>query len=499
MTQLHPDLLGFQARYQPGRTFAVDAESGRRWSFAALDDRVARFAAALAREGVVPGERVVCLARNSVELVALHLACSRAGAVFVPISWRLSAAEVAAQVDDADPALIVGDQEMERLGQTGLHMDELSDCASRLDPAPPLARDPDRASLILFTSGTAGRPKGAVLSERALAESAINFSLLGRVTHQSRFLCDAPMFHVIGLVANLHPALLRGGGIVVSDGFIAERTLARLADADLGITHYFCVPQMAALLRDQPGYDPALLGGLDALFTGGAPHAAASVQRWLDDGVIVADGYGMSEAGTVFCMPLEADVIRRHIGAVGLCTPRIRTRVVDAEGQVPPPEEPGELLLKGDNLFREYWRRLDETAAAFTDDGWFRTGDIVRADEDGFFWITDRLKDMFISGGENVYPVEIENALAEDLSIRECAVVGEPDSRWGEVGHLFVVPGPGATVDPERMLASLKTRIAGYKIPKKVTVLDALPRSGAGKVLKHALRELAEKERNALE
>jgi fatty-acyl-CoA synthase len=296
------------------------------------------------------------------------------------------------------------------------------------------------------------------------------------------------MFHVIGLITNIRPALMQGGAFLVSDGFVPARTLARLGDPSLGITHYFCVPQMASALRAEPGFDPGRLQGLTAIFTGGAPNPAADIRTWLADGIAMVDGYGMSEAGTVFGMPLDPVLIDAHAGSAGLATPAVHTRIVDAASKDCPPGEAGELLLKGDNLAKGYWRRPEDTRSAFTLDGWFRTGDIVRADAKGYHWIVDRHKDMFISGGENIYPAEVEVVLAGHPGIAECALVGVPDSRWGEVGHLFLVAAAGAVLDPEKILAHIATRLARYKVPKHVSVIAALPRNGAGKVLKTKLR-----------
>jgi fatty-acyl-CoA synthase len=489
---VHKDFLGFHACYQPERVALIEASTMRQWSYQELDDTVSRLATVMRSLGVRKSDRVACIAKNSPGLVQQHLACSRLGAIFVPINWRLSATEVGELIAQAEPVLIAGDEQMTQLGVDGVLLGELQERAATAQPLSPIDLEPDRASLILFTSGTSGQPKGALLNETSLVETGINFSILGRVDHESRFLCDAPMFHVIGLVANVRPALMRGGCIVVSDGFDAQRTLRRLGDDELRISHYFCVPQMAAALRSVSGFDPAALRGLTGLFTGGAPHAPADILRWLDDGIVVADGFGMSETGTVFGMPVDAELIRQCAGSVGIATPRVHVRIVNEDGKPLPPGESGELQLRGRNLLREYWRKPAETAAAMTADGWFRTGDIARANAQGFHWIVDRMKDMFISGGENVYPAEIEAALAAHQDIVESAVIGVPDSRWGEVGHLFVVPTTAGRIDESELQTFLESRLARYKIPKHISCVDALPRNSAGKLLKLELRKLTE-------
>ena len=483
------DHVAIQARLQPDRLAAVDLATDRRWTYAQLDATVARAVGVLRRRGVVEGDRLATLARNRVLLVVLHLACARLGAMFVPLNWRLSAVEIAALVEDAAPALIVGDAQLAAFGLDGVDLDALQAEVDAAEPEIAGPADRERPSLILYTSGTSGRPKGALLSERNLDQTAINFGRLGRVTHLSAFLVDAPMFHIIGLITSVRPALMHGGTILVSDGFEPGRTLSRLGDPALGVTHYFCVPQMAAMLRRAPGFDASSLRRLTAVFTGGAPHPAADIRAWLADGLPIVDGYGMSEAGTVFGMPADLALIEARAGSAGLAMPAVATRIVDERDEDCPPGVAGELLLKGDNVFLGYWRRPDETARAFTADGWFRTGDIARADAEGYHWLVDRKKDMFISGGENVYPAEIEAALADHAAIAECAVVGMPDPHWGEIGHLVAACREGAMLDLSIILDHLENRLARYKLPKALTLVKALPRTASGKIQKTILRE----------
>ena len=488
------DHVAFHAKLQPGRLAAVDLISDRRWTYGELDRAIDACAALLTgayRCGI--GDRVACLSKNRVETIMLHLACARAGLIFVPLNWRLSAMEIADLLADCEPRVLFGGPELSQHGVGGVQMDQLA--AEIAAHGPLVSRslvggpgDPDRPSLILYTSGTSGRPKGVVLSERNLCQTAINFGMLGRVTPDSVFLVDSPMFHVIGLVTSVRPPLLHGGVILVSDGFQPPRTLARLGDPQLGISHYFCVPQMAAALRAEPSFNPATLRGMTAIFTGGAPHAADDIRAWLDDGVSIVDGFGMSEAGTVFGMPIDPQQIAPKAGCVGLGTPAIKARIVDALDQDCPPCAAGELLLKGENIFSGYWRRPDETEKAFTPDGWFRTGDIAVCDADGYYRLVDRKKDMFISGGENVYPAEIEGALAGLSGLVECAVVGVADAHWGEVGVCFYVPSPQSGVGEQHLHARLSERLARYKLPRRYVAVERLPRTGSGKVVKGQLR-----------
>jgi fatty-acyl-CoA synthase len=485
-----PDYVALQAKLQPASLAARDLTTGARWTYEEFDRGCSQFGALLQRRGIRAGDRVAVLAKNRVELAQLHLGCARIGAIYVPLNWRLAASELDHLVADAQPGLMIADTALRSVVPAAIPLEEFAAaarCAESIQRGP---ADADAPSLILYTSGTSGRPKGVLLSERNIWQTGLNFSVFGRVTHTSVVLCDSPMFHVIGLVTNIRPVLMRGGSFAVSDAFIPARTLDRLADPSLAITHYFCVPQMAAMLRAEPSFDPAKLRGLTAIFSGGAPHAADAIRAWCRDGIPIADGFGMSEAGTVSCMPLDIALIGSRAGAAGLLAATLRAQVRDAHGAECPPGVAGELFIQGESITSGYWRQPDATRDAFDEDGWFRTGDIGRFDEGGFLWLIDRKKDMFISGGENVYPAEIEGALAAYDGIAECAVVGVADERWGEVGHLAVVPMPGVEVDRERILAHLELRLARYKLPKHVSNVPQLPRNAAGKVLKAALRAM---------
>jgi len=482
------DYLALHARSQPELRAAEDLTTGESWTYRAFDRAASQFAAALRRLGVKAGDRVASLARNRAELILLHLACARTGAIYVPLNWRLSAVELAELVEDAKPSLVVGDGALSQARLNGMSVGDLASAARNEDPLPEQSVDQEAPSLILYTSGTSGRPKGVLLSERNIWQTALNFSVFGRVTHASVVLCDSPMFHVIGLITNTRPALMRGGRFLVSDGFSPARTLQRLSDPSLGITHYFCVPQMAASLRAEPAFDPSKLRRLTAIFSGGAPHATDSIRAWCRDGIPMADGFGMTEAGTVSCMPLDVPQIEAHAGSAGLIAPELRVRILDEHGKTCAAGRAGELFVKGANVMSGYWQRPEETRDAFDQEGWFRTGDIARLDDDGFLWMVDRKKDMFISGGENVYPAEIESALAAHPHLAECAVVGVADERWGEVGHLVLVPKANVELDLAGVVAYLESRLARYKIPKHLSVMDALPRNGAGKLNKGSLR-----------
>jgi fatty-acyl-CoA synthase len=488
------DYLALQAGLQPTRLAARDLTSGAAWTYAQFDVAVWRMAASLRARGVTAGERVALLAKNRAAVPMLHLACARLGAIFVPLNWRLSPHEISPLIADAEPILTLGDAQLNTAGLPGTLLDAFEAAAAETQPLPPQPYDQSQTSLILYTSGTSGRPKGVMLSEQNLWATGINFGVLARVTATSAVLCDAPMFHVIGLVGNIRPTLMQGGALLISDGFVPARTLARLADPELAVTHYFCVPQMAAMLRQEPGFNPNSLRNLTGIFSGGAPHAPDAIRAFTANKIPLANGYGMTEAaGTVCCMPLDLAEIEQNISASGLIPPDVQVRIVDDSETDVPPGAAGEILVRGRNVSAGYWRRPQETAAAFTADGWYRSGDIGALDSRGYLSVIDRKKDMFISGGENIYPAEIEAALADYPGLADCAVIGVPDERWGETGHLVAAPRNGHDINPDQLITHLQSRLARYKIPKHVTIMQALPRNSTGKLVKAQLRELVGK------
>lgn len=496
-----PDPLAFQAGAQPDKIALADLTSGRRYSYAELDRTVNRCAAWLAgRLGDAVGQRIAVLGRNDAAMPVLHMAAARLGAIFAPLNWRLTVPELAFQVADAAPALLLAPAEFldtaraAALGREGTAVLPLAEAEAAWLAMPdirPPAQPGDRPSTLLYTSGTSGRPKGALLTESNLFFTTVNFSLMNHVTAASVLLCDMPLFHVVGLVTMVRTPLTQGGTLLLSSGFDPAQTMARLADPALGITHYMCVPQMAQALRQNPAYDPVPLRRLTALCTGGAPMPPALIRRFSEEGITIADGYGMSETGTVLGMPVgdRARIVAKA-GSAGLPGPTLRLRLVDEDGQDVPDGAVGELWISGPNLSPGYWNRPEQPTLA-DQGGWLRTGDAARRDGDGFYYLVDRKKDMFISGGENVYPAEVEAAILELPAIAEAAVIGMPDERWGEVGWAYIVPAAGQAVTEQQVLAHLDGRIARYKRPQRVVITDGLPRTGSGKVQKHLLKQKA--------
>jgi fatty-acyl-CoA synthase len=488
------DAVATHGRARAGSLALVDLESGRWWSWAAFDHAANRVAHWLIdRLGPAGGARVATLARNRAELLILQYGCVRAGAIFVPLNWRLAAAEIAALLVDAEPAILLADAEFAQAFDGAQHdIARLGDLTSAMPATPPLAdarRDWTEASTLLFTSGTTGRPKGVMISEANAFWGATNFVLGNRVSCDSVFLCDMPLFHTAGLFACARTPIQAGATLLVSRGFDAATTLSRLADPALGVTHYFSVPQMAQMLWNAPGFAPEMLTGLHVYATGGAPNPAAQIERFTRAGIPMSDGFGMSETCSNFGMPVDdPDLLIVKAGSIGLPYFSVEARIVGDDGHDLPDGEVGELWVRGPSVTQGYWQQPETTAAAFSD-GWFRTGDAARRDADGFYFLVDRRKDMFISGGENVYPAEVEAAIAELPDVAECAVIGVADDRWGEVGRAFVVAVAGRMLDPDAVAAHCRARIAAFKVPRSVVVVDTLPRTASGKVQKHLLHK----------
>ena len=489
------DPVATHARATPSRVAAVDLDSDRSWTWQALDAACNRVAHWLMAElGAASGARVATLAKNDVDLLILQFGCIRAGAIFVPFNWRLASAEIAGLLADAEPALLFHDAEFTPPVFDGrvLLLSDLDGMTSGFPVMAPHSgarRDWEEASTLLYTSGTSGKPKGVMLSEANAFWGATNFLHGSAVSADSVFLCDMPMFHVAGLFAAVRVPILAGGTLLVSKGFDPATTLARIADRTLGISHYFSVPQMAQMMWNLPGFAPEMLRGLTFYATGGAPNPAAQIERFQRAGIPMLDGFGMTETCSNFTMPPgDADSVIAKAGSIGFPLLSLEARIVDDDGKDVAAGATGELWVRGPCVTKGYWNQPEKTAEAFHGD-WFRTGDAAVRDADGFYYLVDRKKDMFISGGENVYPAEVEAAIAELTCVAECAVIGIADERWGEVGQAHVIAVAGQTVTGDMIVAHCRTRVASFKVPKSVVLTTHIPRTASGKVQKHVLRQ----------
>jgi fatty-acyl-CoA synthase len=490
------DPIFTHARANPNALAVVDLESNRRWSYIELDRAVDRLAAWLVSEfGSNSGVRVATLAKNCAEMVILHHAVARAGTIFVPFNWRLAAAEIEALAADAQPEIVFHDPDFAPPSAAKRALPTADMLTLGTDGAKPPceARRPfENVATLLYTSGTSGRPKGVMLSESNSFWGCANFIHGNDVTMRSVFLCDMPLFHTAGLYAAARVPIQAGATLLITKGFDPVMTLERMTDPALKVSHYFSVPQMAATLWNQPTFDARKLSGIVSWAIGGAPNPKAQSERFVTAGVRISEGFGMSETGSNFAMPAhDPATLLRKAGSCGLPLLTVETRIVDDDGNEVPTGERGELWVRGPSVGMGYWNQPELSAKAFIEGGWFVTGDAAMEDEEGFFYIVDRKKDMYISGGENVYPAEVEAALAELHEIGECAVVGVPNERWGEVGRAYVIPVPGKSITAEEVIAHCTARLAKFKVPQSAVITDAIPRTASGKVQKHILRARA--------
>jgi fatty-acyl-CoA synthase len=484
------------ARSNPDALAVVDLESERRWSYGELDAAVNRLAAWLVDQfGPNSGARVATLSKNCAEMVILHHAGARAGTIFVPFNWRLATAEIEALADDAEPEIVFHDPDFvppTAAKRAILIADMLSQGLAGAVPPREARRPFDDVATLLYTSGTSGRPKGVMLSESNSFWGCANFIHGNDVTMRSVFLCDMPLFHTAGLFAAARVPIQAGATLLITKGFDPVMTLERMIDPALNVSHYFSVPQMAATLWNQPTFDASRLSGIVSWAIGGAPNPKAQSERFVTAGVRISEGFGMSETGSNFAMPAHDPVtLLRKAGSCGLPLLTVETKIVDEDGNEVSTGERGELWVRGPSVAMGYWNQPELSSKAFIDGGWFVTGDAAMVDEDGFFYIVDRKKDMYISGGENVYPAEVEAALAELPEIGECAIVGVPNERWGEVGRAYVIPVPGKSITAEQVIAHCTARLAKFKVPQSAVITDVIPRTASGKVQKHILRARA--------
>ncbi len=504
------DWLDRRAHLSPQRTALIDAASGERityteWNAAA--NRTARFLTGPL--GVVAGERVAVLAGNCVAYLDLLFACNKTGAVLQNLNWRLAEEELAALLRDAAPAVLFYGSDFREMVEhlrgrddTGVirrwvaldgaplpgdaSLDERADESPRTPPCPPL--DHDDPWVICYTGGTTGLPKGAILTHGNITWNAVNTVSSWGLGPEDTAILNAPLFHTGALNVFTTPLVHTGGCSIVCATFDPTQVFDLIAGGEVSL--FFGVPTMFAMLQEHERWEDADFSRLKLVISGGAPCPLPVFERFWERGVDFKTGYGLTEAGpNTFWLP--PGQVRAKPGAVGYPLMHVELLLLDtATGEpVSAPETTGELLIRGPHRTPGYWNRPDATAEAIDPDGWLHTGDLARFDADGAYTIVGRLKDMYIYGGENIYPAEIEDVLHTHPDISDAAVFGLPDRTWGEIGCAVVVPVAGADLQARRVRAWLKERLARYKVPRRIEFTEALPTTGAGKIDKRALQE----------
>ena len=498
------DWIAHHAAQRPAKQAVRDLGSDRSFSYTDLDQRADAMAAYLASLGIGRGDRVAVLAHNGVEFFDVQFACARTGSICVLLNWRLTVTELEYILNDSSPALLVHDasfteaaeelQERCSIGellaidggaadspyeQALAHFD-----GEAIEPAVVTHAD---VIMIMYTSGTTGLPKGAMITHGMNFWNCVNLGIPAGIGLDTVHLNVLPLFHTGGLNCYSNPVLHAGGTVVILKAFDPGETLRVLGDPTQGITHFFGVPAPYQFMMQHPDFDDTDLSRLSVAGVGGAPCALTIMERWADRGVLLTQGFGMTETSPA-CIFLDPGDALRKIGSTGKALMHTEYRIVNEDGDDCGPDEVGELWVAGPNITPGYWNKPQATADAF-EGRWLKTGDAAREDDEGFVYIVDRWKDMYISGGENVYPAEVENVLYQLPEVAEAAIIGVPHDRWGEVGLAVLALNEGTELDRARVVEYCVERLARFKVPNDIAIVDALPRNATGKVLKRELRD----------
>jgi fatty-acyl-CoA synthase len=477
---------------------------GTTWTYAELQQRIDRLASALRANGVCRGDRVGFLGLNQPSFLESLFAAARLGAIFVPLNFRLSGPELSYIINNAGVHTMIADalhrQIIDSI-RTGLPCRRYFAADHQAESWPstddliathePLrggeAVTEDEVAVIMYTSGTTGRPKGAMLTHGNIWWNNTNSLLTFDILSSDIVLVVAPLFHIGGLNVNTLVTWQTGGQIVLHRAFDPSRFLDDIAK--YRVTSTFAVPAMLLFVSQQPNFASADLSSLRTIVCGAAPVPEPLIRLYAERGVPINQGYGLTEASP-FLTFLAPEWGIAKIGSAGRTPMFTEVRLVAPNGrEVAMPGERGEIIARGPNITKGYWNDPEATAAAIDAEGWLRTGDVGTFDEDGFLFIVDRVKDMVITGGENVYPAEVENVLYEHPAIGEIAVIGLPDDQWGEAVVAVAALKQGANLDLEELRGFAADRLARYKLPRRLEIVAALPRNPAGKVLKFELRE----------
>jgi fatty-acyl-CoA synthase len=501
------DWLHRRELLSPNKIALLDAQdSFRPITYGEWNRAANRTANLLLSFGIEQGSLVAVLSMNCVEYLDVWFACGKLGAIMQTLNWRLTAHELTGLLRDATPAVLLygpdftSQVEEIRVAVPGIKHYVAIDDGSQASPGDRALRERDACPntpppaveltwdspwAICYTGGTTGLPKGAILTHGNVIWNSVNTVMSWGMVPEDRTILNMPLFHTGGLNVFTAPLVHVGGTSIVCRGFDVDQVFDLIET--MGVTIYFSVPTMHIAMQQHPRWPTADLSRLRWVLTGGAPCPQPVFDRYWERGIDFKMGYGLTESGpNTFWLPSED--ARRKPGSVGHPLFHVDVKVVDAEGQECGPDELGELLIRGPQIVPGYWNRPEETARALAG-GWLHTGDLARRDAEGYHYIVGRLKDMFISGGENVYPAEVESILAAHPEVASAAVIGVPDPRWGEVGRAIVVTNNGKPADAESLLAFCRERLARYKVPKSVVYVESLPVTGAGKIDKKLLQE----------
>jgi fatty-acyl-CoA synthase len=472
-------------------------------SYAELNSRVNRLAHALNGLGIKTGDRVAALMFNSSEYMETVLALAKLGAVLVPLNYRLAPPELEYILNDSGARMLVYGHEFSHIcealsqsvgverhvcvgGEAAKPVEEYENLLTKASDSEPqmVPTTLDDPLIIMYTSGTTGRPKGAILTHGNALFASLNVIQHVGNAEGSVLIC-VPLFHVAGLTAQALPTIYRGQAAVLQRYFDPEHALQLIKREQVRAA--LIVPAMLLFMSQVSSFNEYDLSSFDCLFVGGAPCPASVLRAYLDHKVPIRQGFGMTETSGTGIV-LDTEDLERKFGSCGKPMFHCDARIWDGNGNDTQPDEIGELMLRGPVVTKGYWNLPEQTAASFTE-GWFHSGDLAKVDEEGYIYVVERKKDMLITGGENVYPAEVEEVIIGHPKVAEVGVIGVPDEKWGESVCAVVVPLPGQSLTVEEIQQFCKNKLAGYKIPKSVKFVDALPRNPAGKILKRVLRE----------
>lgn len=486
------------ASYAPNQIAVQFEDSDEKLTYAQCYQRINQLAWYLSSElNVKKGDRIAILSLNSIHYLLLFFAVQKLGCILVPLNFRFTAAELAWPLEDASPALL-------------LYENAFTETVNKLETdIPKINIDSpegfyaqaystkniteiahsgafESPCMILYTSGTTGRPKGAVITNKMLFWNSVNTGLRLNLTQHDVTITFAPFFHTGGWNVLTTPFIHRGARLILSNKFEPEKVLQLCSKEK--VTILFGVPTMMDMMRRTDAFEKADLSTVRYAIVGGEPMPLNLIEDWHDKGVPIRQGYGLTEFGPNVFSLNEQDAIKK-IGSIGFPNFYVHAKIVDEKGNEVPDNEPGELILSGPAMMAGYWNNEEATESAIINN-WLHTGDIVRRDSDGYFYVLDRKKDMYISGAENVYPAEVEQVIRQIDGIREAAVIGVPDTKWGESGLAFIVTEDDAPLNKEEILSFCMSKLAKFKIPKHVRFIDGLPKSDSGKILKRKLKEM---------
>ncbi|MDZ7681251.1 MAG: long-chain fatty acid--CoA ligase [Fodinibius sp.] len=500
--------LSKRERYTPEKEAVIDASDGRRYTYRQLNIQANRLAVYLQHEcELQAGDRLAVISKNSIEYIILFFACAKLGIVLVPLNYRLPVAGVAELMDDAYPHMVAFSDEFEEVARQVVDDAEnmrflammggensISNIVDQQSSREPVIYEADAEdiAMILYTSGTTGKSKGAMIPWRQIHWNSINTEISLQLSGADSSFVNTPFYHTGGWHVLLTPLIHHGGKLVLQQEFDAAQCNKLIEQEEISIL--FGIPTMLRMMMEEPNFSEADFSSLRFAICGGESCPIPIIKRYQDKGVPIRQGYGLTEAGpNCYSLPSE-DAIRKK-GSVGFPNFHIGVKIVDDDNQEVEQGEVGELLMKGPHLFAGYWRNPEATEQAI-DEGWVHTGDLFRCDEEGYYYMVGRKKEMYISGGENVYPVQVEKVIYEHDAVAQVAVIGVPDEQWGETGCAFVVLEDDQTLTAEQLKSYCREYLAGYQCPGEIIFKDALPVGDSNKIQKRDLEQEYNRQHN---